>query len=176
MRFLLNLTIVLGSLMCSLSSGLAEEKNGVRLSVQKTTLDRNRERNEFSNWDRVDKALALKAEIKNTGFSPREPGEIKFGVIVKKWGTTPVIYELYEGTVKLPALKPAEDTKITMGKVPLSGWESSRNRKDYVDSIEAWQVVVLHSGTESVRATSSSAYEKLSERATPKKVSAHKSE
>jgi hypothetical protein len=147
-------------------SALAGEKNGLQLSVSKTTLDRDTGRNEFYDWDRVDKALGLKCEIKNTGIHPRDAGELKYAVVVKRWGYGPARYERYEGTETLAALKPAEDTKMTVGKVPLGGYESHYNRKQFMDSIEAWQVVILHSGTETISAKSTS-FDKLYEKSQP---------
>jgi len=146
-------------------SALAEEKNGLRLSVQKTTVDRDTDRNSY--WDRVDKALGLKCEIKNTGLYARDPGELKYAVVVKRWGYSPTRYERYEGTETLAALKPAEDIKMTVGKVPLGGYESHYDRKKHMDNIEAWQVVILHSGTETISAKSSASFDKLYEKSQP---------
>jgi hypothetical protein len=146
----------------------AAEKNGMRLEVQKKTLDREKDR-DYS-WDiaRVDKALAIQCEVKNTGFNPREAGEINYAIVVKRWGYSPSRYDLYEGTETLPPLKPAEDIRLIMGRVPLGGYETPTDRKKYMDSIEGWRVIITHSGTETVRALSNSSFDKLYERAEKK--------
>ncbi len=124
----------------------------------------------------MDKALAIQCEIKNNGFDPREAGEIHYAVVVKRWGYSPVRYDLYEGTETLPPLKPAEDIRLIMGRVPLDGYEGPTNRKRYMDTIEGWRVIISHSGTETVRAQSNSNFDKLYERAERKKTIKSKSD
>lgn len=143
----------------------AEEKNGLRLSAQKTILDREKEHQAFSDLSRVEKELGLKVAAKNTSFKPMPEGTLSYIIIVKRWGQMPIAYQRYEGTEKLPALKPSEEANLTMGRVKMSGYEGLNKRQTYQDSIEGWQIIVTHAGAETIRIASTGSFDSLNKKA-----------
>jgi hypothetical protein len=53
---------------------------------------------------------------------------------------------------------------LVAGKVAIGGYERGGDTR-YQDTIEAWQVIVKHNGTETCRVTSTGTFEKLNARA-----------
>ena len=145
----------------------AEEANGLRVTAQKTTLEKDKDRDAFYDWDKVDKALGLKVAAQNVSFKDMPEGTLSFVVIVKRWGRIPEVFESYSGTVKLPALVKGAEANLTVGKVPLSGYEAGGNRKQFQDTIEGWQIIVKHAGVETIKLTSTGTFEKLQHKAKP---------
>ena len=149
------------------SVSYAEEANGLRLTAQKTLLEKSKDRDAFHQWDKVDKALGLKVAGKNVSFSDLPEGTLEYTVIVKRWGHTPERFESYTGTEKFPALKRGDDANLTVGMVPMSGYEIGGNRKQFQDSIEGWRITVTHGDVETIKITSTSTFEKLLGKAKP---------
>ena len=145
----------------------AEEANGVRLTAQKTLLEKSKDRDAFNQWDKVEKALGIKAVVQNISLKSIPEGSIEYIVIVKRWGRTPTAYEKYQGTEKVPALLTGAKADLTLAKVPLGGYEIGGNRKQFQDSIEGWQLTITHEGKETVKLTSTSSFEKLLAKAKP---------
>lgn len=150
--------VLLGVMLLPGLSLLAEEKNGVRLSVQKTTLDKLKTGS--SSWSKVDKSLALRVNIKNTSLKDRPAGRITYDVIVLRYGTEEL--ENFSDSVELEALPKGKDVEKELGNIQMSGYESVSNRRDYMDKIEAWKVTITHDGVETVSAVSGGDYERLS--------------
>ncbi|HEX8312197.1 MAG TPA: hypothetical protein VF614_12815, partial [Chthoniobacteraceae bacterium] len=147
------------------ADGFAEEANGLRVLVQKTTLEREKDRDAFYQWDKVDKALALRVSAKNISFKEMEEGTVSYTVIVKRWGYTPIKYDRHSSSEPFPALKAGAEKDLKIGKVPIGGYEIGGNRKQFQDSIEGWQVVVKHGDKETIKLTSTASFDKLNERA-----------
>ena len=154
-------------LIVSICNG--EEANGLRLTAQKTVLEREKDRDAFVQWDKVQKALGLKVSARNISFNELPEGTIDYVVIVRRWGQIPAAYESYSGSEKLPALPKGAEVNVTVGKVPLGGYELSGNRKQYQDSIEGWQIIAKHGAVETVKITSTSSFDKLLAKAKPAK-------
>jgi hypothetical protein len=150
--------------------GLAEEANGLRLTVQKTQLDKQNNKDVFYEWDKVEKALGLKVAARNISFKDLPEGTLEYTVIVKRWGRTPELYENFSGTEKFPALIKSAEANLVVGKVPLGGWETNSNRKEFMDSIEGYQVIVKHDGKETVKIVSNAAFAKLLPKTKPGKL------
>lgn len=151
-------TLILGTLLVSSLSSPAEEKNGVRLSVQKTTLDKIRDRNS-TYYGNVNKALALRVLVKNIGLKDLPAGKVEYTVIVKRWGSNH--YEKFTDTLDLKSLTRNEELEMAAGNFKLSGYEDVSNRRDFVDKLEAWRVRVLHEDKETVTAISGGDYDRL---------------
>ena len=152
-------------------TGLAEEANGVRLTAQKTLLEKNKDRDGSPYWDTVDKALGLKVNIRNVSFKDIPEGTLEHIVIVKRWGSSPVRYESFTGTDNLPPLGKSAEANLTVGKVALGGYEGlGYNNKYYQDSIEGWQLIAKHDGKVTIKLTSTSSFDKLLAKAKPGKV------
>jgi hypothetical protein len=164
MKALLACVLVFGF---AVSSGLGEEANGFRLTAQKTLLEKGKDQDAFYQWDKVDKALGIKVAAKNVSLKDLPEGTIEYTVIVKRWGRVPEVLESYTGTEKLPALLKGGEANLIVGKVPLGGWETNSNRKEFQDSIEGWRVVAKHGDKETVKVTSTSSFEKLLAKAKP---------
>src|SRR5829696_7946135 len=109
-------------LVCAIlfaTSGLAEEANGLRLTAQKTLLEKDKDRDAFYEWDKVDKALGIRVAAKNVSFKDLPEGTLDYTVIVKRWGRSPELFESYTGTEKLPAMLKGGETNLIVGKVPM---------------------------------------------------------
>ena len=161
------LACVLLVLVGALSISRGEEANGMRLTATKITLEKDKDRDAFDQWDKVDKALGLRVTARNMSFKDMPEGTVECIVIVKRWGRSPELLESYSGREKLPALLKGTEANLTIGKVPMSGYEIGGNRKQFQDSIEGWQVIAKHEGKETVRITSTNTFEKLLKKAKP---------
>ena len=149
-------------LMCLLvATSLGDEANGLLLTAQKTVLDRTKDREAFYDWAQVNKALALKVDATNTSLTDMPEGSITCTIVVKRWGHTPALFEKYTDTQSFPPLRASAEARLTIGKVKMSGYETSANRREFQDSIEGWQIVVKHGGKETLKMTSTSEYDKL---------------
>jgi hypothetical protein len=143
----------------------AEEKNGLRVTVQKTVLERDKDHDPYYRWDEVNKVLGLNVALKNVSMNDMGEGEIEYVILVKRWGYNPARIERYKGAEKLPALTKSEETKLKLGRAAIGGYEGNLNRKRYQDNIEGWQVVVKHNGTETIRLSAPGAFEELDKKA-----------
>jgi hypothetical protein len=144
----------------------AIEKNGIQLTAQKTTLEKDKNPDQFYQWDKVNKALALKVTVRNNSLKDLEPATLEYTVIVQKWGHNPKRYKNVSGKEPLPALARGKIEELTVGKVQLDGWETSSNRKEFMDSIDAWQVRIIgKDGQELIVLKSGTSYETLAAKA-----------
>ncbi len=161
--------VLVGIAMAAFFLGAAsgEEANGLRLTAQKVTLEKDKDKDAFDQWDKVKKALGIKVAARNISFKDMPEGTLEYVVIVKRWGQQPELLESYTGSEKLPALLKGADVNLTIGKVPMSGYEIGGNRKEFSDSIEGWQVIANHEGKQTVKITSTAAFEKLLTKAKP---------
>jgi hypothetical protein len=150
--------------------GFAEEANGLRLTAQKTLLEKNKDRDNSPYWDTVDKALGLKVNVRNVSLKDMPEGTLEYIVIVKRWGSSPTRYESYTGTEKLPALTKSAEANLTVAKVALGGYEGAGYGKYYQDTIEGWQLIAKHDGKETLKLQSTSSFDKLLPKAKPGKV------
>jgi hypothetical protein len=153
---------------CFVCHGMAEEANGLRVTVQKTLLERDKDRDAFYGWDKVNKALGLKVAAKNISLKELPEGSLEFKIIVKRWGhRNPELFESYVGTEKFPALAKSGETNLVVAKVPMGGWETTSGRKDYVDTVEGYEIVVRHADKETIRIKSTAGFDKLAAKAKP---------
>jgi len=148
-------------------TAFGDEANGLRLSVQKTTLERGRDNDAFHNWDHVEKALGFRVATKNIAFTAKPEGTIEFAVVVERWGQQTETLEKYQGTEKFPALRAGEEISLVLARIPLAGFETMGNHKQFVDRIEGWRVTVQHEGKTTIQMRSSSTIDKVLERAKP---------
>jgi len=148
-----------------LASGVAargEEKNGLSLTVSKTTVDRADQRaGAFAYSTHIDRTEALKLAIKNTSFKAIPEGDVKWEILVRKYLSTTI--ESTSGKEKLQALKPAESAEVIIGGAQIEGWRDGTNM--YKDKIE-WQVSIMVEGKELIKLNSTSAFDTLAKRAT----------
>ncbi len=151
-------------LMMALTHAGAIDANGLRLTVQKTMLDSEKNRDQFYDWDKVKKAYALRCDIKNTSFNDLPAGTLRWTVILKKWGRNDLYYR-YKGEEEFPALPRGKTIEMIVGKIPIEGYEMNNSRSEYVDSIEGYQVVILHERKETIAFVSPSSFKRLDEKA-----------
>lgn len=142
-------------------SGWAEEKNGLSVMVNKTTLEKNDVRGAYSYYDRIDRKQGLKAAIKNNSFKEMPEGELIWTILVRKYYSTSV--ESYTGTEKLKALKAAQGVDMVFGNAEITGYNYSGTSADK-DKIE-WQIVIKQDGKEMIKAQSTSTFDSLAKRA-----------
>lgn len=156
--------LVLGLL--TFCGGILEAKteNGLSLIAQKVTLDAEKDRGALIGWDKVKRALGLKLEIRNSSFNDFPEGKINYVVIVKKWGFDDK-FERHRGEETLPAMARGQSLSKVIGKVALDGYETGGNRRQFMDTIEAYQVIVTHAGKQTLELTSSNNFKTLNEMA-----------
>jgi len=145
-----------------LGSARAEEKNGLSVMVNKTTIEKNDIRGgAYSYYDRIDRKQGLKAVIKNNTFKDMPEGELIWTILVRKYYSTSV--ESYTGTEKLKALKPAASVDMIVGSADITGYSYTGTSADK-DKIE-WQIIVKHDGKEMIKTQSTSTFDALAKRA-----------
>lgn len=149
------------------ATAVAEEKNGLLVTVQKTTLDRADQRAGYFYGGRINRTEGLKVSIKNTSFKPMPEGEVHWEILNRKHYSTTV--ESTTGKEKLQALKPAEITELKIGAAEVTGYKDGYdNVKDKLE----WQVTILQAGKEVMKTASTGGFEAIAKRAT--KVTAPK--
>jgi hypothetical protein len=164
------LPCVFGLLVFLPVSTPAEEANGLRLTAQKTVLEKDTTRGPSYYYDSVSKALGLKVNARNISFKDLSEGTLEYIVLVQRWGYSPPRIEKYTGTEPLPALRKGAEANLTVGRVPLGGYEAGGNRTRYQDSIEGWQIIAKHNGAETIKITSTSGFEPMLKKAVPGKL------
>ena len=147
-------------LALAVSFAHAEEKNGISVSVSKTTIEKNDTRGSGYYSDRINRTQGLKAVIRNMSFKEMPEGEVIWSILVRKYYSTTV--EISTGSEKLRALKPAEATDMVIGSAEVSGYNYSGSTEK--DKIE-WQVIVKQDGKELIKTQSTSSFDALAKRA-----------
>ncbi len=142
------------------AAGFSEEKNGLSLNVQKTTLDRNDMRSGYM-YDRLDRTQGLKITVKNESFKDMGEGALDWQILVRKYLSNVVMS--YKGTEKVKSLKTGEAQDLKIGAAEVTGWrDGAYTEKDKIE----WQVVVKQDGVEKIRSQSTSSFDTLAKRAT----------
>jgi len=142
------------------ASAPAEEKNGLSVSVSKTTLEKNDTRGAGYYSDRINRTQALKAVIKNVSFKEMPEGEVIWTVLVKRYSYADIAS--FTGTEKLKALKPAEASEMVFGSAQITGY--SGYSETYKDKTE-WQITVKQDGKELIKTQSTSTFDQMAKRA-----------
>ncbi|MDQ3623222.1 MAG: hypothetical protein M3463_12135 [Verrucomicrobiota bacterium] len=142
-----------------------EEKNGLSLSVSRKTLERADSRRTYYGYDRIDRTQGLKATIKNVSFKPMPAGEVEWTLLVRKHNST--FIERFTGKEKLQALKPAETAELVLGAAQITGY---RDWYDQAKDKLEYRVIVNQGGKETIRTTSTSAFDAVAKRAQIKTV------
>ena len=158
MKTLLRLALVF---TITLAAARAEEKNGLSVAVSKTVIEKNDTRGNGYYSDRINRTQGLKASIKNVSFKEMPEGEVVWSILVKSYYSTTI--QIYTGTEKLKALKPAETTELIFGSAQVTGY------RDTVDSSKdktEWQVTVKQDGKELLKVQSTSAFDSMAKHAT----------
>lgn len=138
----------------------AEEKNGLSLTVSKTVVEKNDTRGNGYYSDRLNRTQALKASIKNLSFKEMPEGEVTWSVLLKRYSYSDI--QIFTGTEKLKALKPAEITEMIFGATPITGYSGiSENYKDKTE----WQITVKQDGKEIIKSQSTSAFDSMAKHA-----------
>lgn len=142
--------------------GVAEEKNGLQVTIARKTLDRNDRRtgSYYYYSDRIDRTQGLKVTVKNVSFKGMPEGELTWTLLVKKYsgGTT----EGYTGKETLKALKPAETVEMVIGSAEVRGWnDMSGQVKDKIEH----QVVINQGGKETLRISSTPGFDAMAKHA-----------
>ena len=127
----------------------AQEKNGVKVSVTKRTLNRS-DRRDSLYYTRYDRTQGYKLNIKNTSFKPLPEGEVNWTILVRKAAYANRT-EKFVGTEKLQALRGSEAVDVMIGAVPIAGYRYERDYKDEMD----YDISISHGGKETIRLSSS---------------------
>ncbi len=161
------LPLVAGVLLFSSHSLRAEEKNGVMLTVQKKTLDRNDTRGGYYYSDRIDRTQGLAIKVRNTSFKPQPEGEIEWTIIVRRAGYTTGGIDGFTGIEKLKALAASETIDMIAGAAQITGYQNYDYAKDKME----YRVIVKQDGIEKVRMQTTQSFDTLAKRARLTKAS-----
>lgn len=135
---------------------LAEEKNGMNVTVAKTTLEKNERNSTYYSY--TNRTQALKVTVKNTSFKPMPEGEMAWKiVVVGSYSST-----LSSGLEKINALKPAESQELVIGSAETSARKSSSGRSS--DKIE-YQITVKQGDKEIIKTQTTPGFDALAKRA-----------
>ncbi len=146
-------------LLISIHASVAEEKNGISVTVQKVTLDKSDSRGGYY-MERINRTQGLKVTVKNVSFKDMKEGEVDWQILVKRYYASGIVS--YTGTEKLKALKAADGQDMTIGAAQISGWKEGGSMEK--DKIE-WQIIVKQDGIETMRAQSTSTFDSLAKHA-----------
>ena len=155
------LSLMAGVLLLSSHSLRAEEKNGVSLTVQKKTLDRNDTRGGYYYSDRIDRTQGLAIKVRNTSFKPQPEGEVEWTIIVRRAGYSTGGIEGFTGIEKLKSLAASETIDMVAGAAQITGYQNYDYAKDKMD----YQVIVKQEGIEKVRFQTTQGFDVLVKRA-----------
>jgi hypothetical protein len=149
-------------LMCAAAGYAQEEQNGLQIEVTRKTTSRNDVRTD-AYFDRsINRTMGLHVVVKNVSMKPFPEGEIDYSLLVLKVDYSPVYYELYTGTEKLPALQIGDSADIVIGDAQINGYANpSEQRKDKLD----YQLIIKHNGAETARVSSMDDFDTVAENA-----------
>ncbi len=154
--------IVAVTLWALSTSGLAEDKNGIRVLVTKKTLDRADGRPGYSR--EIARTMALKATFKNISMKDLGEGKIECVILVRRWTTETGSTERYTKELKLEPMKTAQELDLLVGEYHIGGHMHGTS-DHHVDQVVAWKLTVDHAGKKT-DFLSSSNFEALNKRAT----------
>jgi hypothetical protein len=154
--------VVAVSLVGLSSSGMAEDKNGIRLMVTKKTLDRADGKPGYSR--EIDRTMALKAALKNISTKDLGEGKIECIILVRRWATETGSTERYTKELKLDPMKTAQELELLVGEYHIGG-HMHGNLDYHVDQVAGWKLTVEHAGKRT-EFLSSPQFESLNKRAT----------
>ena len=145
------------SLLLAAVTARAEEKNGLNVTVVKTTLEKKDTRGSY--YESINRTQALKVTLKNTSFKPMPEGELEWKIVVVGAYSS----QLHTGSEKVKALKPANVQELLIGSAQVSGWRSGTSKRE--DKVE-WQITVKQRETEIIKTQSSPDFDALAKHAT----------
>jgi hypothetical protein len=139
----------------------AEDKNGLRVSVTKKTLDRADGAPGYTR--EVDRTMALKAVVKNISMKPLPEGTIDCVILIKRWGSSETgSLERYTKTLPLATLKTAAAEDLLVGEYKIGGHMHGTSDM-HVDQLAAWKLTITHDGKKT-EFLSSSGFEGMNKR------------
>lgn len=164
MNLLLRFTATcLFSLLLAAATARAEEKNGLNVTVVKTTVEKKDTRSGYAEskgyYETLNRTQALKVTLKNTSFKPMPEGELEWKIVVVGAYSS----RLQTGSEKVKALKPANVQELVIGNAEVSGWRRGTSKKE--DRVE-WQITVKQGETEIIKTQSSPEFDALAKHAT----------
>jgi hypothetical protein len=117
------------------------EKEGVRLDLIQKTLSRNDGPKQYD-WKDIDRLLAIKVTIKNTGFNPLPAAKLNYALLVRRWGTMETgSVERIEGTESIEALERGQSLEKMIGEYRIGGHLHGTNKR-HLDTFEEWQITL----------------------------------
>jgi hypothetical protein len=130
--------VMLGA--CLLDAAVAEDKDGLRVSVVKKTIDRNDARP--STYREIDRLMGLNLTMRNISMKDMPAGSLTYTILVRRWAIDEAgKIERFTGTREVPELKPAVETSMPIGEFRIGGHMHGTSAR-HVDSMVGWKVVV----------------------------------
>jgi hypothetical protein len=127
-------------LACLPYAAVAEDRDGLRVSVVKKTIDRNDGRP--SPYRDIDRLMGLSLTMRNISMKDMPAGSLTYTILVRRWAIDEAgKIERYTGTCEVPDLKPAVETSMPIGEFRIGGHMHGTSAR-HVDSMLGWKVVV----------------------------------
>ena len=146
-----------------LGQAMAEEKNGLMVTVAKKTLDRADQKSGYYTYQKIDRTQGLKVTIKNNSFKEMPAGEVEWTILVRRHNYSGAPAKS-NGKEALKALKPAETVDMVIGAAQITGW---KDWYDYAKDKLDHQVIVRQGTQEMMRINSTPAMDALIKQTAP---------
>ena len=154
--------LAIGGILTSSSAVHAEDKNGLRVSITKKTLDR--ADGAASHTREIDRTMALKATVKNISMKEMPEGTIECVILIKRWGMSESgSLERYSKSLPLGTLKTAAEQELLVGDYKIGGHMHGTSTM-HVDQLAGWKLVITHD-SKKTEFLSTSGFEALNKRA-----------
>ena len=144
----------------------AEDKNNLRVTVSKRTVDRADGKPSGYSYQTIDRTMSLKASIKNIAMGKDLPeGKITCMVLIRSWlsSETGSIMR-YSSETKLEPLKTSNQAEVSVGEYHIGG-HMHGNLDHHVDQVAGWKISIDHGG-KLTEFLSSPSFDSLNKRAT----------
>ncbi len=163
MKYRLRFSALVGIFCLALTlPARAVEKDGLRVDVQQTVLDRNDGRPSI--WREINRTMALKLKVTNNGFADLPEGKVKYTVLIQRWGSETGNVARYSGEAEIPAMLRRKAAELVLGEFTIGGHLHGTSRM-HVDDLAGWKLE-FSIGEKKVVISSSSSFDRMDGRAT----------
>ena len=144
----------------------AEDKNSLRLTVAKRTIERADGKPSAYSYQTVDRTMSLKASIQNIAMGKDLPeGKITCVVLIRSWLSSETgSITRYSSETKLEPLKTSKQAEVSVGEYHIGG-HMHGSSDHHVDQVAAWKISIDHGG-KLTEFLSSPSFDSLNKRAT----------
>ncbi len=146
-----------------MSPSSAEEKEGVMVDVQKTSLERHDGVRHSAGTMSIDRQMALRILVRNNSMRPVPETTLNYVMVIERWNHENSRFQRSEGQLKLATLAPCLSTTLDAGNVHIGGHLHGTSER-HMDHIVGWKVSIVLDG-KSLDFMSNPNFEALNKRA-----------